>query len=102
MVVFRKNGAILQSWRYEETAVWGIMGWEAAMVADSRTINEQDRIALAFIKQHKVVSIFWITANQRRACAVQRLQDSGVIERMQKDRRDRYPYCVFKIRKDAK
>ena len=69
------------------------------MIPDGRTSDGQDRMALAFIQQYKIVSIFWITANQRRACAVQRLQDSGVIMRMKNKRRDNYPWCVFKIRK---
>ena len=46
------------------------------------------------VKKYGGASIFWITENQCRAWATQRLEDAGKIIRQ----KDQYPWCAFKIK----
>ena len=65
---------------------------------NGRTKKGQEHYVLGYIRRHGGASIFWITENQRRACAVQRLQDSGEIVREMDSPSDLYPWCVFTVR----
>jgi len=65
------------------------------------TRSQNERAVLNCLRKHRRVSIFWITDNQQRASAVQRLQDNGVIVRHRKSKHDAFPWCVFSIAKSA-
>ena len=64
-------------------------------------MDPEESKVLAEVTRLGAVSIFWITENDSRAAAVQRLQDSGLIVRCRDDSRDRYPICVFRVREDV-
>ena len=65
-------------------------------------MNRHEKAIIAFLQAHPVVSIFWVTKNQRRAKAIQFLQDRGVIQRMEDDPRDVYPMCVFSTKGECR
>ena len=49
------------------------------------------------IREDGGASVFWITANQRRAAIVTDLEESGAIVRKRRNKLDRYPWCVFEV-----
>ena len=65
-------------------------------------MNRHEKAIITFLRTRPVVSIFWVTKNQRRAETIQSLQDRGVIQRVESDPRDTYPRCVFLVREECK
>jgi len=60
-------------------------------------LTRHEKAIIAYLKKHPVVSIFWITKNQKRAWAIQSLNERNVIQRRRNDPRDYYPYCFFEV-----
>lgn len=69
---------------------------------DKRTREGQEREVLGYVRTFGGLSIFWITDNQKRANAVQRLEDSGRIVRHMRSKRNKYPWCVYSLAKEKK
>lgn len=64
---------------------------------DYRTRLGQQHLVMARIRAHGGASIFWLTENQKRAHAADRLVADGFIMRRKDDPRDSYPWCVFTV-----
>lgn len=64
------------------------------MPLDMRTAKDQEQDVINYVKKHGGFSIFWVTDNQKRACAATRLVESGRIVRIPDNG---YPWCGFKV-----
>ncbi len=64
---------------------------------DLRTRKGQEEHVLRQIRDHGGFSISWVTENQKRAHAAQRLIDGGRIVRMP----DEYPWCSYRIKEQT-
>ena len=67
---------------------------------DSKKLEKQEKEKaeiLRMIKEYGSLSIFWATANQTRARQLTALEKSGVISRDRQDKRDAYPYMIYRI-----
>ena len=62
-------------------------------IRDERTKEGQERRVLLEIERHGGFSVFWATEHQKRAHAIERLQDSGRIAR----KGGAYPWCEYEI-----
>jgi hypothetical protein len=60
---------------------------------DYRTKEGQEEEVLAQVLKHGGFSVFWVTENQKRAHAAERLQNRGVIVR----EGGAYPWCAYKV-----
>lgn len=60
---------------------------------DFRTKEGQETEVLAQVEKHGGFSVFWVTENQKRAHAAERLQDRGAIIRDG----GAFPWCAYKV-----
>lgn len=60
---------------------------------DYRTKEGREEEVLAQVLKHGGFSVFWVTENQKRAHAAERLQNRGVIVR----EGGAYPWCAYKV-----
>lgn len=63
---------------------------------DLRTREGQEELVLRQLREHGGFSIFWVTDNQKRACAAQRLRDSKRIIPLD----SQYPFCKYVVAAD--
>jgi hypothetical protein len=60
---------------------------------DCRTKEGQEAAVLAQVEKHGGFSVFWVTENQKRAHAAERLQDRGAIIRDG----GAFPWCAYEV-----
>ena len=60
---------------------------------DYRTKEGQEAEVLAQVEKHGGFSVFWVTENQKRAHAAERLQDRGAIIRDGGS----FPWCAYTV-----
>lgn len=60
---------------------------------DYRTKAGQETEVLAQVEKHGGFSVFWVTENQKRAHAAERLQERGAIIRDG----GAFPWCAYKV-----
>ena len=60
------------------------------------TRNGREAEVLGKIEAEKGFTVFWATENQKRACAITRLEKAGRISRIEIGQ---YPWCPYKLGK---
>lgn len=69
----------------------------AGLTYDRRTRAGQEREIIERIAKYGGFSVFWITENQKRAHAADRLENAGVIYRDNDDGPHLFPWIKMKI-----
>lgn len=67
------------------------------MTIDERTKEGQEAAVLRYVRAHGGFSVFWATEHQKRAHAICRLQDRGVLIRIG----GAYPWCAYRVEEVA-
>lgn len=62
---------------------------------DERTKEGQEELVLRQVRNHGGFSIFWVTENQKRACAASRLVERGVLVA---DKECSFPWHSYKVK----
>ena len=62
---------------------------------DMRTRGGQEAHVMAQIHEFGGFEVFWATAHQKRACAIDRLSGRGEIERV--DDGKSFPWCTYRV-----
>lgn len=70
-------------------------------MGDLRTRAGREAEVIERIRAWGGATVFWLTENQKRAHATERLEAAGRIVRDRSATNDKYPWCVFRLNEEA-